>query len=352
MQGYFAIRRREPSRQQRLNLRIGDVVEVRSESEILATLDDNGELDALQFMPEMLQFCGQQFKVHKLAIKACDTINSTGQHRMHDAVHLAGVRCDGQAHCGCQACCLIYWKEAWLKRVEPDGREGGHSVDSAASARQGRTTDAAPSCTRARLFEATRRGGGTTPDGETFSCQATGLMRAAPELLRWWDVRLYIRDVRSGNAPVLSMIRSVAIMLFNFFQGFCRRYLPAFLWFNGGKKFPNIEGKLHKTPQAPSGLMAGDRVRVRLKEEIFQTLDTRNRNRGLLFDREMLKYCGRQLRVRGRVEKIIDEKTGRMLFLKNPCIILDDVTCSGEYNHYCPRGIYHYWREIWLERVE
>jgi hypothetical protein len=57
-----------------LRLRVGDVVEVRSEGEILATLDENGELDAMPFMPEMLQFCGRRFRVDKVAVKTCDTI--------------------------------------------------------------------------------------------------------------------------------------------------------------------------------------------------------------------------------------------------------------------------------------
>jgi hypothetical protein len=70
------------------------------------------------------------------------------------------------------------------------------------------------------------------------------------------------------------------------------------------------------------------------------------------FDGEMLRYCGREARVLRRVERIIDEKSGRMLRLKNPCIVLDDVTCTGAYHRQCPRGIYTYWREIWLERVE
>ena len=90
---------------------------MRSEVEILATLDERGELDSLPFMPEMLQFCGRRFRVDKRALKLCDTIGSTGMYRMRNAVHLAGVRCDGQAHDGCQASCLIYWKEAWLTRV-------------------------------------------------------------------------------------------------------------------------------------------------------------------------------------------------------------------------------------------
>jgi hypothetical protein len=45
----------ETSRQDVLNLRVGKSVEVRSESEILATLDEKGELEALPFMPEMRQ---------------------------------------------------------------------------------------------------------------------------------------------------------------------------------------------------------------------------------------------------------------------------------------------------------
>jgi hypothetical protein len=41
------------------NLRVGELVEVRRLREILATLDENRELDSLPSMPEMLQFCGR-----------------------------------------------------------------------------------------------------------------------------------------------------------------------------------------------------------------------------------------------------------------------------------------------------
>jgi hypothetical protein len=111
-----AVRIRPSSVGQRLNLRAGELVEVRSEEEILATLDDTGALDSLPFMPEMLEYCGQQFTVYKVANKLCDTMSRSGMRRMHDAVHLAGVRCDGQAHGGCRTACLIYWKEAWHPR--------------------------------------------------------------------------------------------------------------------------------------------------------------------------------------------------------------------------------------------
>jgi hypothetical protein len=58
-------------------------------------------------------------------------------------------------------------------------------------------------------------------------------------------------------------------------------------------------------------------------------------------------------RARGlaRVERIIDEKTGRMLRLRD-CIMLDGVWCTGEYRVLCRRKIYAYWRESWLRRVD
>src|SRR5215470_14683966 len=39
---------------------------------------------------------------------------------MTNSVHLEGVRCDGSGHDGCQASCLIFWKESWLKRAAGD----------------------------------------------------------------------------------------------------------------------------------------------------------------------------------------------------------------------------------------
>src|SRR6476659_9096572 len=65
----------------RPSLAIGDVVEVRPAEEILAGLDERGELDALPFMPEMLQFCGRHFVVDKIAFKTCDTVTWTGLRR-------------------------------------------------------------------------------------------------------------------------------------------------------------------------------------------------------------------------------------------------------------------------------
>src|SRR5262245_29753145 len=98
-------------------VRSGDWVEVRTKDEILSSLDKTGGVDGLPFMPQMFQYCGQRFRVYKRAHKTCDTVSGKSLGRkLSDGVHL-DLRCDGKAHGGCQAACLIFWKETWLKPV-------------------------------------------------------------------------------------------------------------------------------------------------------------------------------------------------------------------------------------------
>src|SRR5688572_16110863 len=100
-----------------LGLKAGDWVVVKSKEEILRTLDKNGQLDRMPFMPEMLQFAGQRLQVSKRAHKTCDPMNTgLGIRALPDTVHIGDLRCDGSAHANCQAGCLFYWKEAWLEQ--------------------------------------------------------------------------------------------------------------------------------------------------------------------------------------------------------------------------------------------
>jgi hypothetical protein len=330
------------------NLRVGDLVEVRSESEILATLDEHGRLDGLPFMPEMLRFCGKRFQVQSRAHKTCDTGRAAGFRRLENAVHLKELRCDGSSHGGCQASCLLFWKEDWLRSVatsspgEGDQLPAGH-LDGAVSP--------AGRCTPDALEAATR--GPTTDNGEeTYSCQATELW-AATSLLRWWEVRQYAEDLESGNVSFPRLVRGLLVVLLNKFQAANRRYLPRLTLIREGRPYPFVAGTLEgKTPTGrPLNLQPGDWVRIKPKEEIEKTLNADNRNRGLLFDGVMSKYCGRTARVRSRVDKIINERTGTMTHLANECIMLEDVVCTGDYMQLCPRRIYDYWRENWLERL-
>src|SRR5262245_53466166 len=110
-----------------MKYRSGDWVRVRSKQEILKTLDQDGRLDKLPFMPEMFAFCGQRFRVFKRAHKTCDPVFTGLARKINDTVHL-GTRCNGDSHGGCQAGCLIFWKEAWLEPAFDDPGNGTISV--------------------------------------------------------------------------------------------------------------------------------------------------------------------------------------------------------------------------------
>jgi hypothetical protein len=322
-----------------IDLRVGDVVEVRSQAEILATLDENGELDSLPFMPEMLQYCGRRLTVDKVAHKACDTLTRSGIRRMENAVHLTGVRCDGSAHGGCQAACLIYWKHAWLRKVDPAEASG--------------VTPVAPEAPRLLplLTISSRRP--PAEDGETrYRCQATEMLRATPQQLRVRNLAHYVEDVRSGNVSVLWSMRAFLVGLYNRVQDVSATRLPPRLRHRGGRHFGSLRGTaVKKTPTAHTGLQPGDIVRIKSKKEIEPTLNAELLNRGMGFDAEMGRFCGHTARVARRVEHIIDEHTGRMLHMRSPCVVLEGIFCEGAFSANCPRSITPYWREIWLEKV-
>ena len=129
--------------------------------EILRTLDSFGTLESLPFMPEMLQYCGRRFRVYKRADKTCDTIDWGLLRRMENASHLEELRCDGAAHGGCQAGCLLFWKDAWLKRV--DERAPNTITEPQVPQPSPQSSGDANTCTVPALSRAARR---VSDDGE------------------------------------------------------------------------------------------------------------------------------------------------------------------------------------------
>lgn len=344
-----------------LNLRAGEIVEVRSKEEILSTLDQEGKLDALPFMPEMLKYCGKRMKVAKRAHKTCDTIEKTGARRMTNAVHLEGSRCDGEAHGGCQAECLMFWKEAWLKRVQAGPIEETTKEEEFSEAENlSRMGGYASLCSEGVLIKATRREAGADGSGEeVFSCQVTNLLKATTPIA-WWDVRQYITDITSGNARVMDVINVFLFWMVTKTSALTANRAQLWLFnqvqrLRGGTPYPLTDGNLTKTPSMTLDLKPGELIQIKTQDEIRSTVNPGGKNRGLSFDKEMTVYCGGQYKVLRRVEKIINEKTGKMMKMPNDCIILEGVVCTAQYSDrrwLCPRAIYPYWREIWLKRVQ
>ena len=99
-------------------------------------------------------------------------------------------------------------------------------------------------------------------------------------------------------------------------------------------------------------LQAGDRVRVKPKQEILSLLDPWQEQKGCGFMEEMWIYCGTEQVVRKRVEKFLDEATLRMRTSRG-IVILDGLLCDGTVDFgRCDRSCFYFWREEWLEKIE
>lgn len=314
-----------PEFEKALDLKPGELVEVRSAAEILSSLDADGKLDGLPFMPEMLALCGRRLRVSRRADNTC----ARGQPRRIEAtVHLEQLRCDGSAHRGCEAACLILWKEAWLRRVtdSTDDRVGQPEIAAAASS---------PGYLLLSKFA-------QTPN-DTMICQATELHSAscpAPVGSQGAYFGKIGRDL-VGRKRSLEDLRKLVI----YFRGKAILYVFK-LW----ARAPWNSSRYRKTPATPLGLQPGEMVRVRGIFEILRTLDRNGCNRGMEFKAEMFQYCGRKLPVICNMQRRIDERSGELKGLRSPCIVLESVYCDGQ-RSFCQRSNYHYWREIWLSRA-
>ena len=341
-------------------LSVGDWVEVRSKEEILRTLDSQGQLDGMPFMPEMFQYCGRRFQVYRRAHKTCDycTPYPYRMRRLKDTVHLE-TRCDGAGHNGCQAGCLLYWKHQWLKEMNgsPDG------IDAVAAVPAVPLEDCQNTgCTEDDVFRLTqiRDLSGGSP---TYACQATQV-HCATDSLAWWDLRQYFEDYWSGNVGLKRIVDGLIYSAYFHLSQSGLGLGPVMRWFYnkfhsvwGGTLFPRMAGRVpvgKPTPSAVLNLQPGELVRVKSHDKILETVDASNKNRGMYWDAELVPYCGGTYQVLTRVTKLIDEKTAKLVEMKTPCIILEGVVCQARYSPcrmLCPKSMYPYWREIWLERV-
>ena len=295
----------------------GDAVKVRTLDEIIATLDEEGCLESLPFMPEMRAYCGREFTVACRLEKTC--VEGYGARTLPDTVILDGLRCDGSGHDGCQRACAVLWKLAWL---EPVARS---EDDTQVAVKKEKVENPLPY----RVIDETGR----------YLCQSTRLYQATsylfPLSIKRCTVEYTSRNI-SLNTALHYLWTPLAVKLKSKILG---------------RAAVQPVGSSRQTPTESLDLQAGDWVEVKTAEEIGATLDGAGFNRGLEFTPQMLPFCGGKYRVRGRVERAILETTGRMKTLRNT-VILERATCDGHtILGGCSRDVYHYWREIWLRRT-
>jgi len=298
----------------------GDLVEVRTPAEIAQTLDAQGTLDHLPFMPEMLDYCGRRFRVSKRVVKVCASGMKTGmflgEFRAADVV-LLNLRCSGAHHDGCQKGCVIFWREAWLRKV---GEE-----DCASTIRPEEKEQL-----RGRLK--------TMQSPNTYFCQASELLKATRRLRKFEKYLNWIGELRAGNCNTSEMARRICI--FTYWK------IRWMLFGHYGK------GIIKTTPTEKLSLQPGEWVEVKPVESIFKTLDQHANNRGLWFSPPMRLLCDRRLRVERRIEKLIVDGTGEMRKMSDT-VFLEGSLCGCAHIAFggCSRCEFVYWREIWLRRV-
>jgi hypothetical protein len=196
-----------------------------------------------------------------------------------------------------------------------------------------------------------------------YVCQATQLPHAT-QPLQPWDIRQYIEDCRSGNASISEILFSLFALCYREVAesglgiGSALRFLYEVVQkLRRGVPYPFRRGRVpehQRTPSSSQKIQVGELIRVKSYDEILETVNEKLNNRGMTFHPEMVNQCGQTFRVSQRLQKMMNEKTGQLMVLKNECLVLEGLECIGQYAKpiYCPRAAYPYWREIWLERVD
>lgn len=337
------------------SLRIGAVVHVKQEAEILATLDEHGMYEGLPFTGEMRSFCGNSYKVLKIANRI--HIDGMGVRGIGEIVILDGARCDGSLHGGCGRACHLLFKRAWLDL--PGQPHPAPNVSQIGGAFLGEPSFWKPGVQPCQgngipLVQATRP---LSPrnlrqyiqDLKSGTWKPRDLVCILLFLLnRKWDTTQPIWGLSQGKRSWGDLVRISFIVL-----GQTARWHLDRIWrtrLGKAKAAPVVK------PQGPLSeplhLRPGEWVEVKSREGIQTTLDSREKHRGLGFCGSMLRDCGQRFRVLRPVHSIVDERTGRQVTGIKNTVLLEGSVCSGISYRGCPRLCYWLWREDWLKRVE
>jgi hypothetical protein len=304
-------------------MRPRSLVEVKSAEEIALTLDASGTLDGLPFMPEMVEFCGRRFRILRRAEKTCIEAPTGAflirEFRGGEVFLLEGLRCSGANHDGCQRLCMFFWKAAWLRLVPDRHPDAGNQLHSIQEIRP------------------TLR---TKIDAERYFCQSTELGNATriEPIGAFRILWKCLRDFWSGG---IGLFEAIALIFAPLYRKVRDRVVGR----------PRLLGNLKRTPVGALNLQPGELVAIKSLSEIRETLDTQGRNRGLVADIELGRFCGSRYRVRSRLDRMISESNGRMRHPEGTVLLEGNTCLCARALGGCPRLEFCYWREVWLERV-
>jgi hypothetical protein len=115
-----------------LALQPGELVQVKTKEEIAATLTPDGRHRGLWFDREMLSFCGQTLRVRQRIRRFIDDRDGRMIEMKSDCVTLEGGVCSGERsprRWFCPRAIYSYWRECWLRRVEPAAAPAAHLAE-------------------------------------------------------------------------------------------------------------------------------------------------------------------------------------------------------------------------------
>ena len=237
-------------------LRPGDWVQIKHPLEIAQTLDDEGMLDGLPFMPEMLELCGQNAQMGRRAEKTCVEYPG-GAYRIrefwsNDTFVLQGLRCAGEGHDGCQRACVLFWKKSWFRKVDSQEAAAAQNFAGKEELRAKLKTKASPT---------------------RYVCQSTELARATKPLTRTRILVKCFYDLRSGESE---RYRDEQV-------GIDTRVAQGYE--ANSSKAPKGQTQTYASREA--GIASGRMGEIKPESEVAKTLDNHGRNRGLIFDEGM-----------------------------------------------------------------
>ena len=277
-------------------------------------------------MPEMLKYCGRVLPVTQRADATCAGNGLSGAWRTRSTC--GTIRCDGSFHDGCQAACLMYWKEAWLERAEdavpaPTRAE----LERRASRRSSRRRWSRPRAIKRRRRDSLSLPGDGDPERPPSRCACAN--RTVPA-----------RAAATGSGRRSS--RAWSIEAINQWQAFsragcrhgCRSPAAAGIPFVHRKARRRARRRRAASSTCSPAISCGSRASERSSPRSTRTTRTAactsiTRWRGT---------AGETRACRARVDRLIEESNGEMIEIKSDCILLEGVVCTADYHLFCTRG--------------
>ena len=93
------------------------MVTVKSQADIVKTLNVNGKNRGLWFDPVMLRYCGQTLKVTDRITTLVDETSGKIRQLKIPSVVLEDLQCDPSARRFCSRLLHLFWREVWLDRA-------------------------------------------------------------------------------------------------------------------------------------------------------------------------------------------------------------------------------------------